>query len=165
MIRQYIQIAQKPDSYLFNSDVSWTYSLPSGVSYSIPNSSVQSSGGSFSQTFPSVSTYSIPDVDWTDSDSLTYSTEYSQPIVCTPQVQDLLINILVETGDDTSEFTINSNGVGDIDTLDAGGLSISDLQVNSSSVNVPFTLALNDVVTIIYTAAVSDTNINLTGTY
>jgi len=164
MIRQYIQIAQKPDSYLFNSDVSWTYSLPSGVSYSIPNSSVQSSGGSFSQTFPSVSTYSIPDVDWTDSDSLTYSTEYSQEIVCTSTI-DLLIDILVETGDDTSEFTINSNGVGDIDTLDAGGLTISDLQINSVSVNVPFTLALNDVVTIIYTAAVSDTNINLTGTY
>jgi len=164
MIRQYIQIAQKPDSYLFNSDVSWTYSLPSGVSYSIPNSSVQSSGGSFSQTFPSVSTYSIPDVNWTDSDGSTYSTEYSQEIVCTSTI-DLLIDILVETGDDTSEFTINSNGVGDIDTLDAGGLSISDLQVNSSSVNVPFTLALNDVVTIIYTAAVSDTNITLTGTY
>jgi len=164
MIRQYIQIAQKPDSYLFNSDVSWTYSLPSGVSYSIPNSSVQSSGGSFSQTFPSVSTYSIPDVNWTDSDGSTYSTEYSQEIVCT-STRDLLIDILVETGDDTSEFTINSNGVGDIDTLDAGGLSISDLQVNSSSVNVPFTLALNDVVTIIYTAAVSDTNITLTGTY
>lgn len=67
-----------------NSDGSYNVTVLSGGSLTLPDSTAQSSLGTFSVTFPSVSAYTIPDVDWTDSDGATYSTEYSNPIVCTP---------------------------------------------------------------------------------
>lgn len=149
-----------------NSTASYSVSLSDGSSLILPNTPIFSTLSGFTSSTPSVSTgYTIPDVVWTDSDSSPMSTEYGQPIVCIPQVQDLSIAILVKAGDDTSIFTIVPNSEGTITTLGAGGLTISDLQVNAVSVNVPFSVVDTDVVTITYTTAVSAATITLSGTY
>jgi len=71
---------------IFNSNLSFTYSVPSGGNYELPDMIIESTGTAFSDTAPSVSTYTINDIIWTDSDGLTYSAEYGSDIVATPCV-------------------------------------------------------------------------------
>ena len=50
----------------------------------IADTSITSSLGNFTDTALAESTYTIANVSWTDSDGSPESTEYGQPIVCTP---------------------------------------------------------------------------------
>jgi len=155
------------DSIVSNTNSTTIYSIPAEQNETIADTNIQSTSSNFTDTTPSADPagYTISDVNWTDSDLATYSTEYGQPIVCSPQVQTLVLDIFVETGDDTSTITITPTSAGTIDTIGAGGLTITDTTVNAVSVSVPFTIVDTDVVVITYTTAASDTNIILTGTY
>ena len=149
-----------------NSTGSYFINLIDGSSLVLPNTPIFSTLSGFTSSTPSVSTgYTISDVVWTDSNLSGMTTEYGTTIVCTPQIQTLTIEVGVTAGDDTSTFTITPNSAGNIDTLNAGGLTITDVQVNAVSVNVPFAVVDTDIVDITYTTAVSDTVITLTGTY
>lgn len=150
---------------IINSGTTYSASTPAGSTFQLPNVNIHSSSSGFTEQIPSVIDYEIADVNWTDTDSTPQSTEYGQPIVCTPQVQSLTIVIEVGVGDDTSELTIIPNSEGTITTLNSGGLTITDLQVNAVSVSVPFSVVDTDVVTITYNAAASAATIIMTGTY
>jgi hypothetical protein len=154
-----------PDGTVINSGSTYSVSVPSDTTVQLPNITIYNSSGGTITTIPSVVDYTIPDVSWTDSTLSAQTSVYGSSIVCTPQITDLTITIEVSTGDDTSLFTINSNSAGYINTLDAGGLTITDLQVNAESVNVPFTVVNTDVITIIYSTAAANTVIIMTGTY
>lgn len=148
-----------------NSDGSYNVTVLSGGSLILPDSTAQSSLGTFSVTFPSVSTYTIPDVNWTDSTGTTQSTEYSEPIVCTPQITELIIAVEVTTGDDTSNFDIVANSAGTLNVINPSGLTITDFQVNSVTTNLPTTVVAGDNIIIIYNTALTDDIITITGTY
>tara|TARA_R110000782_G_scaffold58750_1_gene122477 strand:- start:37 stop:1398 length:1362 start_codon:yes stop_codon:yes gene_type:complete len=155
------------NSIVRNSNGTYSASVIAEESLVLPDTNIFSSASGFTDSTPSVSTgYTINDNVYTNSDGSTGNTsEYGQLIVCTPAVQELYIYIDVETGDSLSTITITSESAGDITILSDGGLTITDLQVNSTSVNVPFTIVDTDVVEITYDVAASDATITLTGTY
>jgi len=79
---------------------------------------------------------------------------------------DLNLYFKVTSGDDTiSAITIDANSAGTIDTVDDGSLTNLVIEVNSTPVTVPFTLAVSDTLEMSFDAAGSDTTIELSGTY
>jgi len=155
------------DSVVSNSNVTRTYSIPAEQNETFADTNIQSSSSSFTDTTPSgdPAGYTIADVNWTDSDLATYSTEYSQPIVCTPQVKDLFLSIQITNSTDTASFSVVPNTAGTITVSDYGGLSSPVTTINGVISTVPFTLADTDNVEITYTTATFSTYINFTGTY
>ena len=109
--------------------------------------------------------YVIPNVAWTDSDGSAESTPYSNPIICTPQVQSLTIRVQVALAADAFTFTATANEAGTITAVNAGGLSAFVLSKNASPVTAPFTIANGDVISAAFTAAGAATTVILTGTY
>jgi hypothetical protein len=85
-----------------------------------------------------------------------------------PSVQssDINLSILVTTGDTTSNFTITAASESNITSVNNGGLTTFVININASlNVLPPFSLNAGDVVNITYDPAVSDTIIELIGTY
>jgi len=80
-------------------------------------------------------------------------------------VTDLTIRIQVASGSDTFTFTLTADEEGEITSLNAGGLTTFVLTVNGNPVTTPFTLADGDTVAATFDTAVSDDEVNLTGTY
>ena len=85
----------------------------------------------------------------------------------TPSIQSSAINlyIIVSTGDTISTFTVTTVSESNITSANNGGLTNFVIDVNASTVLPPFSLSAGDVVTMTYDAAVSDTVIELIGTY
>jgi len=86
----------------------------------------------------------------------------------TPSVQSSAINlsIIVNTGDTTSNFTITAASEANITSINNGGLTTFIVNINASfNVLPPFSLNAGDVVSITYDAAITDTIIELIGTY
>ena len=130
MIEQYINISNTSiDSQVENSNQSYTFSISSGSTLTLPDNTIESSGGNFQDTTPAVlPIYVIADVEWTDSDGLTYSTEYGQPIICTPAFDnEVLVN--------NNLFATSSNGV-----------PINVNVINTDNVNVGSQIGSNFVI-------------------
>jgi hypothetical protein len=85
----------------------------------------------------------------------------------TPSVQSSAINlsVIVTTADTTSTFTVTSASESNITSANNGGLTNFVIDVNASIVLPPFSLSAGDIVIMNYDAAVSDTVIELIGTY
>ena len=70
---------------IINSGSTYSASTPAGSLLILPNTPIFSTLSGFTSSTPSVSTgYTISDIVWTDSNLSGMTTEYGQPIVCTP---------------------------------------------------------------------------------
>lgn len=137
MIEQYINISNTSiDSQVENSNQSYTFSISSGSTLTLPDNRIESSGGNFQDVTPAVlPTYVISDIEWIDSDGMIYSTEYGQPIICTPPLEnEVLVN--------NSLFATSSNGVPinvnviNTDNVNVGSKVGSNFVIGNSVVNI-----------------------------
>jgi hypothetical protein len=74
-------------STVVNSTGTYNVSLSDGSTLVLPNTPIFSTLSGFTSSTPSVSSgYTIADVVWTDSNLSGMTTEYGEPIVCTPGI-------------------------------------------------------------------------------
>ena len=105
-------------AYVINSDNSYSTSVGSGLSLTLPDNTIESSGGNFQDTTPAVSPiYVIADVEWVDSDGTTQSSEYGTSIVCSPQLPCSPATITING---SNWGTVSSGGLLDIPILNTG---------------------------------------------
>lgn len=79
-------IPPAPDATAENSNSSYSLTIGSGGTDTFPDTVIKSTSSNFTDTVASADPagYTIADVGWTDSDLTPQTTEYGQPIVCTP---------------------------------------------------------------------------------
>jgi len=121
------------------------------------------SGGTDTVTAPDAS-YTVEDQDGTELATGSIPSGDSETVTVTVP-RDLFLIVNVSSGDDTAVLDIGTNQAGDLDTLDAGGLTSVTYDLNGSPVTLPFTVADGDTLTVEFDAAGSDTSFTLSGTY
>lgn len=149
-----------PDGDVSNSDNSYTTSVASGGSLSLPDENITLNGGAFI-TKPSVKNQDILLKD-VSGNTITPEALSGDTITILDVVKDWDIIIGYSTGDITSTQTMRRAGT---ITSITTSLTISAITINGGAVSTPITIALNDVLEITYTAAPSDGTIILEGTY
>lgn len=146
-----------------NSDGSFSLTVPSGTTQPIPDSQINVNSVDIGDV-ASVKTIDVNVTDGTnpvnpDSVSLVGNTL----TVAVPK--DLEINIPFLTSDTTASITILTGSDGTITTADTTGLTSVTYEKNAVAATLPITLAVADVLTINFDAAVADGVIKLSGTY
>ena len=98
-----------PDALITNSGSTYSATVVGGGALQLPNITITNSTGDTITTIPSVVDYVIPDVNWTDSNLIPQTTEYGQPIVCTPiAIESVFLNVSDTTPDYGDSITLTA---------------------------------------------------------